>query len=285
MNKINNKNKGKGKKEMKKLIAMGIMAAMAAFSCSAKCTTCGEVISDTCAAYDVKLTLKALSLKKQVCKGCGPCGERTTVYYLDNDNRTIKGYAWFCGYSCPQEYNLVLWDPKYKMDKIAPMSADGTALHTLTFDESSMFVYGKKAKHVAVSGEIVTDTATLAIAGVKGSYMKNPTCDDCEVLLKTVSGHVAGNLALPVNSFAITKYTVTGGGSLCAPTEVEIETTDIQVVTCQFCDMCTFESWCASGEELQDAMVPACGTWVMKYNKKISKGSTPIAHLVPDYAL
>lgn len=267
---------------MKKLILMGITMAAVAAGYGAACSDC-EVI-DTCAAYDVKMQLKGLSLKKTVCKGCGPCGERTTVYYLDNVTRTIRGYAWFCEYACPQEYHLVLWDPKHPADLIAPLSNDGQPLHSLSFDKSDMFVYGKKAKHVAICGTVETDTAELVIAGVKGSLMKKPNCSECEVLIKSVSGNAAGLLALPVKSYAITKYKKTESGSLCVPPEIQAETTDIQVVTAQLCEMCSFEDWCESGEELVDAMVPACGTWSMKYNKRVSKGNTPIAYLVPDYA-
>lgn len=265
---------------MKKLITLCMIAIAAIAGMASPCNTCEAL--DTCAAYDVKLTLKALSLKKMVCKGCGPCGERTTVYYIDNETRTIKGYAWFCEYACPQQYHLVLWDPKRQMDQIAPLDADGNPTCELTFNS---LVYGKTAKSVAAYGEIATDTASLVLAGVKGTYKKLQNCDSCEVLLNTISGNVAGKLALPVKSFAVTKYTVTGGGSLCAPPEISTETTDIQVVTASFCDMCSFTDWCTSGQELTDAMLPTCGTWTMKYNKKISTSSTPIARLVPVYAI
>ena len=264
---------------MKKLM---IGAAVAAITVGAFAGVCDEGPSG-CRAWDLKMTLKSLGPKKITCKGTCDDG---TVYYMDNVSRKLKGYLWVCEYECGADYNVILWDTKYKVSVIA--GAPGEYQTIPAGDE--VYVYGKKMNKVAgniqftgdawdpIQGESVPGIDVFA-AGVNGKFVQGNTDTDCYI--KSLSGNVAGSISWVHKEGA---YEVVQKGGLwedeiIAPCD-EIEAKLIPI--CEACDYC--DTWCDSQDNAPE-LVPATGTWSMKYNKKVSKGGTAITALVPSYAL
>ncbi len=226
------------------------------------------------------MNLKTLGPKKASCtvKADSPCEDDTkdVVYYLDNVTRKITGYLWVCEYECGKDFNVVLWDSKNKK-VIIPVSYDAVA-----FDE--VYVYGKKATKVAGTLQFAgadlegNDTIEVTASGLNGKMVRGSEDTDCYV--KSLSGYVAGKLAyLKPGSRTI------GGskGSLCEEPEEVVVCDEYIAKILPLCDACCFEGWC-DAEDAED-MLPTVGTWKMKYNKKMSKGTKSISALVPSYAL
>ena len=274
---------------MKKLM---IGAAVAAMTIGAFAGACDDTVVTTCRAWDLKMSLKSLGPKKIKCKVAAEsaCDDPTsdTVYYMDNVTRKLTGYLWICEYVCEDdlEFNVVLWDSKNKKSVIyAPQS--GTDYQTVSASE--IYAYGKKANKVAGNLAIVGDAWDSAAGeavpgievnatGITGKITKGSQEDDCYI--KSLSGYAAGTIA-----YVKVGETVAGGSkaTLCGePEEVEVCDENLAKLI-PFCAACCFETWCDQ-DDAPD-MVPAAGTWSMKYNKKVSKGGKSIQALVPSYAL
>ena len=266
---------------MKKLM---IGAAVAAITVGAFADACSEVAA-ACRAWDVKMSLKSLGPEKTKCRIAAEtvCDDPTTdvVYYMDNVTRKLTGYLWICDYVCDDEltFNVVLWDSKHRRAVIAAPQI-GTDYQQVSASE--VYAYGKKANkvagNIAFEGQDAAGEDGIAVnaTGVSGKIVKGSNDDDCYI--KSLSGYAAGTIAYIKPGVDV--YTQSGG--LCGEDIVEVCDESLAKLI-PFCAACCFESWC----EADDApdMVPAAGTWSMKYNKKVSKGGKSIQSLVPSYAL
>jgi hypothetical protein len=267
---------------MKKLMIAAAAAAMTVGAYAA-CSDAG------CVAWDLSLNLKSLDAKKASCKDA--CGDKSTIYYLDNATRKLKGYLWACEYDCEaaDSMYIVLWDTKKKVAVIpAPLPTDLTGeFATVDAAFAEMWVYGKKANKVAASFEFVNDNIDVSVAALNGSLKKDG--DTCYV--KSLSGNAAGAIALPKTGSDQVIYETTGG--LCGDTVIEVcgdVDEPIEVVYTTLCEVCCgFDGWCDTEnvETLETGdLVPAYGTWKMKYNKKMSTTTKKsIYNYLPNYAL
>jgi hypothetical protein len=268
---------------MKKLMIAAAVAAMTVGAFASACSDPEEELAN-CYAWDVKMSLKSLQTKKTKCNIAAEseCDDPTTdtVYYMDNVTRKLKGYLWQCEYSC-DEFNVTLWDTKNKVAVIAYGAEPQVA------PASDVVVYGKKATKVAgtITFEGVDalgeDGIAVVAAGINGKMVRGKADDDCYI--KSLSGYASGSIAY-IKPGSVT-VTTKNSGSLC-------EDPTIEVTVCEeyygklipFCEACCFEGWC-DVDDWTD-MVPATGTWSMKYNKKVAAGKKgSIVQLVPAYAL
>ena len=279
--------KGKKKDKTKTMKKLMIGAAVAAMAMGASAGVCDEgSTTSPCKAWDLKMTLKSLGPKKITCKGTCSDGE---VYYMDNATRKLKGYLWVCDYECGADYNVVLWDTKYKLSVIwAPEKGSNSAYQSIPAGDE-MYVYGKKMNKVAGNIEFTGDmynpvTRELAAginvqaAGVNGKFVQGNSDTDCYI--KSLSGNVAGSIAW-VDKNEAPKTT----RGLCEDVVEDPPCEELEVKLIPICEACAYcDTWCDSDSNAPE-LVPATGTWSMKYNKKVSKGGTPIQDLVPSYAL
>ena len=264
---------------MKKLM---IGAAVAAMTIGAFAGVCDEGPAG-CRAWDLKMTLKSLGPKKITCKGT--CDEGT-VYYMDNASRKLKGYLWVCEYECGADYNVILWDTKYKVSVIAGASGEYQSIPA----GDEVYVYGKKMNKVAGNIQFTGDAwdanlkesvpgIDVYAAGVNGKFVQGNSDTDCYI--KSLSGNVAGSIGWVRKEGS---YSVVQKAGLCEDEIVE-PCEEIEAKLIPICEACAYcDTWCDSDQTAPD-LVPATGTWSMKYNKKVSKGKTPITALVPSYAL
>ena len=252
----------------------------------------GGYISENCSVWDFTITLKTLAPKKMTCKGdCTTCGEKTTITYLDNATRKLTGYAWTCEEECfenSDEVFVTLWEKANKtvivpmwynwVDPVKRIARQDPA----TFETLSLYRYGKKATSVAAVWELVGDNDvcpfTLMGAGLKGTGTKvkyflgeeleDEPADNCYgLLLKSVSGYAVG--AWPVSL----QYKAACQGIYYYPL--------LKVGMCE-----CFSTWCDVDDEMDDGdLIPAYGSWSLKYNKKLSTKGASMLTLVPDYAL
>jgi len=275
---------------MKKLMIGAAVVALAAGAFASCSDSTGK-----CVAWDFSMSLKSLDAKKLSCKDA--CGDKSSLYYLDNATRKLKGFLWACNYDCDEadELNVVLWDTKKKIPVLPaplPASGDDFIKVPVTFDD--WLIYGKKGNKVAtpageapfvVGGEGYDINVTLA--GLNGTLKTG--CSDCYI--KSISGQAAGQIAISVNGEI--EYEISGG--LCGDSVVTVCGEDDAAVyylsLCAVC--CGFDGWCTeiSEENIKDLadddfMVPAYGSWKMKYNKKMSLTTTKtIYDYIPGYAL
>lgn len=269
---------------MKKLM---IGAAVAAIAAGAFASCSDTSTSGKCVAWDLSLTLKSLDAKKLSCKSA--CGDKSSMYYLDNTTRKLKGYLWACEYSCEDASGLyvVLWDTKKKIPVIPAPPTGVYDFATVPVAFADWMVYGKKANKVAGEFLIEDDRGDsdiqVTVAGLNGS-VKYGGCSDCYI--KSLSGNAAGMIKIGAQ-YGTVDYVA---GGLCGePVEV-CSDDDALIYYVTLCDICCgFDGWCSDGavQELADNMVPAYGTWKMKYNKKMSSHSDTKAiwSYVPGYAL
>jgi len=274
---------------MKKLMIAAAVAAMTVGAFAGACSDPEEELAN-CYAWDVKMSLKSLQTKKTKCNIAAEseCDDPTTdtVYYMDNVTRKLKGYLWVCDYECGADYNVILWDTKYKVSVIA--GAPGEYQTIPAGDE--VYVYGKKMNKVAGNIQFAGDAwdpiqggsvpgIDVFAAGVNGKFVQGNTDTDCYI--KSLSGNVAGSISWVHKEGA---YEVVQKGGLCED-EIIVPCNEIEaklIPICEACDYC--DTWCDSQDNAPE-LVPATGTWSMKYNKKVSKGGTAITALVPSYAL
>lgn len=261
---------------MKKLMIAAAAAAMIGGAYATDvCTDEGEYATH-CLVYDLQIKVKTLTpklgkcgSKKDLC-GDSSCSE---IYYLDNVNTTLKGYVWFCEDDCwdvDDEPYIVLWDTKVKAPVVPVLYWKDTEKKTtkyiyeqegLTFEFLGR--YAKGMKKVAAAWTLDTEYIAGYAAGVNGSLINNK--DEGTAMLKSISGNFAG-MAMP--SLAVKK--------LCEDDE------EVTGVYANLCDC--IDSWCEADQEADEG-VPATGTWSLKYNKKLSLGSTPMYKIVPKYVL
>ena len=271
-------------KRMKKLMIGAAVVALAAGAFASCSDSTGR-----CVAWDLSLNLKSLDAKKLSCKSA--CGDKSTLFYLDNASRKLKGFLWACDYSCDSGEPLfvVLWDTKKKIPVIpAPPVGDYTGFATIPVTFADWMVYGKKGNKVA--GEFLLEDdrgssdISVNVAGLNGSVKTG--CNDCYI--KSLSGQAAGRINVGAQ-YGVVDYTV---GGLCGDHVVEIcEDDDVEILYVTLCEICCgFNGWCDDGAVLPlsdlDNMVPAYGSWKMKYNKKMSLADErSIWSYVPGYAL
>ena len=281
---------------MKKLMVAAACAAMAGASFAGACDDLvGADELEGCLVYDVKFSMKTLGPKKLTCKGCSKCDDATTVAYLDNATRKIEGYVWFCANDCWTKDDtpfIVLWEKKSK-SIFAPLQYDANLYAEKrikrmvdgqdTVEFSFLGRYGKKASKIAASWALEdlagqklvkkewkdADTFSFIAAGVNGKGMKvDSECDEGKALmLKSISGNAAGTFDLA--SLATTVD--------CEDEEIAALYVDLCECFTSYCDECT------SVMELDD-VVPATGTWSLKYNSKLSKGARSMFAIVPAWA-
>jgi len=275
------RNSERKKVRMKKLM---IGAAVAAITAGAFAGPCDDTVVSNCRAWDVKMSLKSLGPKKTKCRIAAEsvCDDPTTdvVYYMDNVTRKLKGYLWICDYVCDDDltFNAVLWDEK---NKKAVIAAPLTGLDYQQVSASEIWAYGKKANKVAGNltfegtDALGEDAIAVQAAGIGGKISKDGS-EDCYI--KSLSGYAAGSIAYIKPGASV----VATSGGLCGEPTIEVCDEYIAKLL-PFCAACCFESWC-DADDAPD-MVPATGTWSMKYNKKVSKGGKSIQSLVPSYAL
>jgi len=273
---------------MKKLMFSVATAAMVGGAFAACSDNAG------CVAWDLSLKAKTLAPKKTTCKDV--CGDKSTMYYLDAANRTLKGYLWACDYSCDDtsDVNVVLWDAKAKKAIVALPPYGNFDFQTAGLTFADFWAYGKKASKVTASFDITgedatgTDAIAVTLAGINGS-INSTKCGECYV--KSLSGYFAGDL-LPVKPGA-SQTVQTSFKGLCGEEDTVCGDEDLYPVyyttLCNICGCDGFTNWCEAEDcavELADGeKVPAMGTWSMKYNKKVSASSKTMWDLVPSYAL
>jgi hypothetical protein len=277
------------KKTMKKLM---IVAAVSAMTVGAFAAACSDEVSATCRVWDVQMKLKSLGPKKTTCKVSSTCDDtKAKVYYMDSVSRKLKGMLWICDYVCDDEieFNTVLWDTKEKVGVIS-YTADGAQ----TVSASELYAYGKKADKVAgtiaFTGDYWDWAAQDALPGIEvvasglnGKIKKGSADDDCYI--KSLSGYAAGTIAY-IKPAVVTVTTGTAG-NWCEEPSLDVEVCEeYETLLLPFCGACCFTSWC-DVEDVAPDMVPAAGTWSMKYSKKLSKKSqkTAITSVIPAYAL
>ena len=271
---------------MKKLMIAAAAAAMTAGAFAA----CSD-IANGCVAWDLSLKAKTLAPKKISCKDV--CGDKSTLYYLDAASRTLKGYLWICEYECESSdaFNVVLWDAKAKLAIVACPPCGLGDYQTADLTMADLMVYGKKANKVAAAFQIAgvnaagEDAIDVTLAGVNGSINKT-TCGDCFV--KNLSGYFAGSIlpVIPGLTQQIGSYSSGLCGDIVIPDCEDDEIYPVYYTT--LCEVCGgFDGWCKAEEcaiELDD-MVPAVGSWSMKYNKKLGNTKKTMCEIVPAYAL
>jgi len=263
---------------MKKLMIAAAAAAMIGGAYATDVCTDEDVGSwDTgCLVYDLQIKVKTLAPKKLKCKGdgCSDCG--STLYYLDNASRKFKGYIWFCNDYCWDVNDtpyIVLWDANTKTPVVPILYqkyvSDTGVKGTKYFYEQDgleftfLGRYAKSANKVAAAWTLDTEDIAGYAAGVNGTGILDK--DDNTLMLKSISGNFAG-LALP-----------------SATIKSKCEANTVYGLIAELCDC--FDAWCEGSGEEWDEGVPATGTWSLKYNKKLSNGSTPMFKLAPKYAL
>ena len=280
----------KVKEEMKKLMIAAAAAAMIGGAYADVCDDEGDVAPSGCMVYDLKISAKTLVPKKGKCKSgaVSDCKDGcNVVYYLDNGNRTFKGYIWFCDTMCwdsnETDSNLVLWDAKTKAPvvpvnygKITKNGKEITKYYYTSINDgfygwTFLGRYGKKSSKIAASWWVATTPISINAAGLNGSGFKDK--EACTLSLKSISGAFAGSVT-PELKISKTGITGSNGRRVC----IDVMTNGMYAELCDCVqDLCDLYQTATT--------VPATGTWSLKYNKKLSTGSTPMYKIVPKYAL
>lgn len=250
---------------MKKVM---IAAALAAMVGGAFADLCSDADTSSCAVYNVKFKLKTLDAKLSNVKG-GDCGQDDKCVYLENATRTIDGIIWDCDATCAtlndNAMNVALWEVKSKMGVGDLLSFDTTnkvfVANDLPFDLINR--YSKKANKVQALWSLDTmdlnnrdgedaGAVTIVAAGF-GSF------DAKKEIVKSLSGNAVGMFTQVLTQ----KYAQCGDPNVT--------------------DLCTeFTDWCTDGEAAE--ALAASGTWSVKYNASLSKGTKSLRLIVPSYA-
>ena len=252
---------------MKKLMIAAAAAAMVggAFA-GGLCND--EVGSSGCAVYNVKFTLKTLDAKLSKVKG-GDCGDDDKCVYLDNATRKIDGIIWDCAATCDtlnaDAMNVALWEVKSKMGVGDLLSFDTTNKVFVANNLPFSFInrYSKKANKVQALWKLedldLTNKAGVGAGSVTIAAAGFGSFDAKKEIVKSLSGNAVGFFTQALT----TKYAECG---------------DPKVV-----DLCTeFTDWCTDGEATE--ALAASGTWSVKYNASLSKGTKSLRSIVPSYA-
>jgi len=212
------------------------------------------------------------------------------VYWMDNATRKFEGVAWQCRSACFEgvlqdcdltnngRLNYVIWEKKtglavsYPVFQVKSGQDDGTKFtgetHTLYFSldaQRDMFIgrYGNKAQKVAAYWTPrLLHAQTIAAAGFGTYDVKN-------LRTKSVSGNAVG-MIMPVSE---------GAADPCGNKDR---------IFCALGFMCVeWLDWCCDGCYAGVELVPASGTWSLKYNasatKKANADKATLADFVPAY--
>ena len=217
------------------------------------------------------------------------------VFWMDNATRKFEGIAWQCQAACFEGWfadcdlnnngrlNYVLWEKKNSLAVSFPVfqvkygaaNAAGTgfdgSVQTLYFSldaQNEMFIgrYGKKAQKVAAywglwGGELLHGQ-TIDAAGFGTYDVKN-------LRTKSISGNAVG-MIMPIDE---------GAADPCG---------NKGRIFCALGFMCVeWMDWCCDGCYAGVELVPASGTWSLKYNasatKKANNDKATLASFVPAY--
>ena len=251
---------------MKKLMIAAATAAMIGGAFAGG--LCSDEVSSGCAVYNVKFKLKTLDAKLANVKG-GDCGEDDKCVYLENATRTIDGIIWDCDATCAtlndDMMNVALWEVKSKMGVGDLLWFDTTnkvfAANDLPFDLINR--YSKKANKVQARWELkdldLTNKAGVGAGSVTINAAGFGSFDAKKEIVKSLSGNAVGYFTQALT----TKYAECGEPMVA--------------------DLCTeFTDWCTDGEPAEK--LAASGTWSVKYNASLSKGTKSLRSIVPSYA-
>ncbi len=213
------------------------------------------------------------------------------VFWMDNATRKFEGIAWQCKAACFEgiafadcdpnnngRLNYVIWEKKnslaisYPVFQVKYGADDGTnftgAYQTQYFSldaQNEMLIgrYGKKAQKVTAYWQLwnLLHGQSIDAAGFGTYDVKN-------LRTKSVSGNAVGML-MPVGSTT----------DSCGNTSR---------IFCALGFMCVeWMDWCCDGCYAGVDLVPASGTWSLKYNsaatKKANKDKATLASFVPNY--
>ena len=269
---------------MKKLMIAAAVAAMGAGAFAGICDNKGDAA--TCALYDVKFTFKSLDTKRAVQKESDKCSGSTTTCctYLDNATYTFNGIMWDCDAVCdmldPNNANggtkLVLWYAKAKAVISEPLKwGNSSGAYAWEGDIAAFeFInrFSKKATKVQAYWEQDFNAQYLtAYAGKYNSFGSNDevkiraagfgTFDNKNMIVKSISGNAVATI----------------GDILLKEQDCGSDGPEPKVY-----DLCTeFDTVC---DGTDTDVVAASGTWSVKYNKSLSKGSKTLNQIVPAYA-
>ncbi len=213
------------------------------------------------------------------------------VYWMDNATRKFEGIAWQCKSACFEGWfadcdpnnngrlNYVLWEKKSSLAISFPVfqvkyGADDGANFTGTVQTSyfsldaqqEMLIgrYGKKAQKVAAYWQLwrLLHGQSIDAAGFGTYDVKN-------LRTKSVSGNAVG-MIMPISD---------GATDPCG---------NKARIFCALGFMCVeWMDWCCDGCYAGVDLVPASGTWSLKYNasatKKANKDKATLASFVPSY--
>jgi len=221
--------------------------------------------------------------------------ETRKAYWMDNVTRTWEGVLWQCESNCIDPAQIaagsramfVMWEKKAKRAMSFPAfrayntpTAAGTPYRWFSVDYNCNFApatalanevpcfwflgrYGQKATKVAVGwNPTVYPTYGFHAAGFGTFYSR-----DNVNRMTSVSGNCVGLIA-PL---------VAGSEDDCG-NETRIFSQIAYV--CQ-----TFKKWCCDPCYYGTDAVPASGTWSLKYNSTLSKGTKPLSSIIPSYAV
>lgn len=308
---------------MKKLMIVAAAAAMVGGTQAAE--LCYEDLAgDSCAVYNVKFTFKTLAAKRDSNCGltwliddqgdgmwtrtdiadvtisdattaAGGAHDQTVfprvraykraLYWADNATRTFDGILWQCTASCFESLDLAaaarfngwanghlnyaLWEKRSQTSIAYPViryytKKDRSRYGWWTLDARRSFDflgrYGQTAQKVAAYWTPWIMRGNIEAAGF-GTY------DSKGKRMKAVSGNAVGMIA-PLNA---------GAADACGRASRFFV---------QIAFMCEdFIQWCCDGCYAGVELVPASGTWSIKYNASLSKGNKSLSTILPNYTV
>jgi hypothetical protein len=207
------------------------------------------------------------------------------LYWMDNATRKWEGVLWQCTAACFQgdganRVEFVMWEAKakramsfpafraYNKDKasyrwFSVNQNFNTAAVSANEDSNFWFLgrYGQKATKVAVGWNPTVYPAYGFHAAGFGSF------DAKNKRMTSVSGNCVGL----IRPLVAGKEDDCGNGS------------NIFVIIAPLCT--EFKQWCCDGCYYGEIAVPASGTWTLKYNSSLSKGTKPLSSIIPAYAV
>ena len=213
------------------------------------------------------------------------------VYWMDNGTRKFEGVLWQCAAACFEgavqdcdlnnngRLNYAIWEKKSSLSLTFPIiqikygeddgaKFTGAVDHIYAADDAqrTMWIgrYGKSAQKVAAYWQPTLRHAQIINAAGFGTY------DVKNLRTKSVSGNAVGMIA-PLNDIVVDACGHRGN-FFCAIGFMCIEWAD----------------WCCDGCYAGVELVPASGTWSVKYNasatKKANADKATLTAFVPAYA-
>jgi hypothetical protein len=258
--------------------------------------------ADTAAAADPAGDGAAITVADYVATGLDVCNANPAVrvianaasrqvFWMDNATRKFEGIAWQCKAACFEglfadcdlnnngRLNYVIWEKKNSLAISYPVfqvkyAADDGANFTATPQseyfsldaQNEMLIgrYGKKAQKVTAYWQLVNllHGQSIDAAGFGTYDVKN-------LRTKSISGNAVG-MIMPIQD---------GATDSCGNKDR---------IFCALGFMCVeWMDWCCDGCYAGVDLVPASGTWSLKYNasatKKANKDKATLASFVPAY--